>query len=245
MHSGWALLAAQHDTTRLQCLVPISDVEVLDVWHTAGLRGAGSNDIRAEKLFVPEFRTLDWALLAAADNPGTRIHPDPIVHTPMATLLNLVAPSAALGAAEYAVELFRERILVRKVKNTLDNRQADSPSAQARYSQASGLVVTARLHWEEAIKIVSAANERQPSALTDEERARYRLSLAFSGEASGEAVRLVMAGSGGSAHRLSHPLQRIQRDVNVLLNHPTLAMDPILEQAGRGLLGLGFTIPAF
>lgn len=138
--------------------------------------GAGSNDIRAEKLFVPEFRTLDWALLAAADNPGTRIHPDPIVHTPMATLLNLVAPSAALGAAEYAVELFRERILVRKVKNTLDNRQADSPSAQARYSQASGLVVTARLHWEEAIKIVSAANERQPSALTDEERARYRLS---------------------------------------------------------------------
>lgn len=245
MHSGWALLAAQHDTTRLQCLVPISDVEVLDVWHTAGLRGTGSNDIRAEKLFVPEFRTLDWALLAAADNPGSRIHSDPIVHTPMATLLNLVAPSAALGAAEYAVELFRERMLVRKVKNTLDNRQADSPIAQARYSQASGLVVTARLHWEEAIKIVFVANERQPSALTDEERARYRLSLALSGEASGEAVRLVMAGSGGSAHRLSHPLQRIQRDVNVLLNHPTLAMDPILEQAGRGLLGLGFTIPAF
>ena len=44
----------------------------------------------------------------------------------MATLLNLVAPAAALGAAEYAVELFREQMLVRKVKNTVDNRQADS-----------------------------------------------------------------------------------------------------------------------
>ena len=245
MHSEWALLAVQHDNTRLQCLVPMSDVELLDVWHTAGLRGTGSNDIRAEELLVPGYRTVEWALLGAPDNPGSRIHPDPILHTPMSTLLNMVAPAAALGAAEHAVELFRERMLVRKVKNTLEDRQADSPLAQARFSRASGLVVTARLHWQEAIRIVAASNERQPATLTDEERAQSRLSLALSGEASAEAVRLVMSGSGGSAHRLSHPLQRIQRDVNVLLNHPTVAMDPILEQAGRGLLGLGFTNPSF
>jgi GTP cyclohydrolase II len=214
------------------------------VWHTAGLRGTGSNDIRAEKLFVPEYRTLDWALLGAADNPGSRIHQDPIIHTPMATFLNMVAPAATLGAAEHAVGLFQERMMVRKVKHTLEHRQADSPLAQARFSQAYGLVATARLHWEEAIRVVSAAFERRPFTLTDEERARYRLSLALSGEAAAEAVRLIMTGSGGSVHRLSHPLQRIQRDVNVLLNHASLTMDPILEQAGRGLLGLGFTIPA-
>ena len=126
-----------------------------------------------------------------------------------------------------------------------ESRQADSPLAQARFAQAYGLVVTARLHWEEAVRVVSASHERQAPTLTDEERAEHRLSLALSGEASAEAVRLVMTGSGGSAQRLSHPLQRIQRDVNVLLNHPTLSRDPILEQAGRGLLGVGFTIPAF
>jgi len=58
-------------------------------------------------------------------------------------------------------------------------------------------------------------------------------------------VQLVASGSGGSIHRLAHPLQRIQRDVNVLLNHPTLSIDPILEQAGRGLLGLGLTVASF
>ena len=245
MHSDWVLLAAQHGDTRLQCLVPVADVELLDVWHTAGLRGTGSNDLRADRLFVPGNRTLDWQRLVAADNPGSRIHPDAIIHTPMATLLNLVAPAAALGAAEHAVELFGDGLLVRKVRNTVEDRQADSPLAQARYSQAYGLVVTARLHWDEAIREVSAGGRRKPSGLTEEERARHRLSLALSGEASAEAVRLVMAGSGGSAHRLSHPLQRIQRDVNVLINHPTLAIDPILEQAGRGLLGLGFTVPSF
>jgi GTP cyclohydrolase II len=157
----------------------------------------------------------------------------------------MVAPAAALGAAEYAVELFRERMMVRKVKNTAENRQADSPLAQARFAQAYGLLATARLHWEEALRMVAASHERRLPPQTEEERAAYRLALALSGAASAEAVQLVASGSGGSIHRLAHPLQRIQRDVNVLLNHPTLSIDPILEQAGRGLLSLGFTVASF
>ena len=245
MHSEWALLAAQHGGVRLQCLVPLAEVEVLDVWQTAGLRGTGSNDIRAENLFVPLHRTLDWELLAAEANPGSRLHQEPLLHTPMGALLNIVAPAAALGSAEYAVELFRELMMVRKVKHTAEARQADSPLAQVRYAQAHGLVDTARLHWQEAIRVVSASHARRPSTMTDRERSQYRLSLALSGEASAEAVRVVMTGSGGSVHRTSHPLQRIQRDVNVLMNHAALTRDPVLEQAGRGLLGLGFTVPSF
>lgn len=244
MHSDWALLAVQHGAVRMQCLVPMTDLELLDVWHTAGLRGTGSNDLRAENLFVPAHRALEWNLLAAADNPGSRIHPDPGIHIPMATFLNMVAPAAALGAAEHALEEFRDLMMVRKVKQTVQKRQADSALAQARFTQAYGQVATARLHWEEAVRIVTASFERQPVAFTDGERAQYRLSLGLSGQASAEAVRLILTGSGGSVHRLAHPLQRIQRDVNVLLNHASLTMDPILEQAGRGLLDLGFTIPA-
>ncbi|MFE4541150.1 GTP cyclohydrolase II RibA [Arthrobacter sp. NPDC056727] len=245
MHSEWALLAVECDGVRLQCLVPVAELQLVDAWHTAGLRGTGSNDLRAENLFVPGHRAMDWSLLTAEDNPGSLIHEDPMIHTPMATLLNLVAPAAALGAAEYAVEVFREGMLQRKVKNTVESRQADSPLAQARFGKAWGLVETARLHWQEAVQTVAESHRRQPSSLTDGERASYRLSLALCGEAAEEAVRLAVSGSGGSAHRLSHPLQRIQRDVSVLLNHPTLSLDPVIEQAGRGLLGLGFTVPSF
>src|SRR6478735_8731149 len=245
MHARWALLAAQHGDVRLQCLVPLADVELLDVWQTAGLRGTGSNDIRAGNLFVPEHRTLDWELLGADTNPGSLLHADPLIHTPMGALLNMVAPAAALGSAEYALDLFRELIMVRKVKHTVENRQADSPLAQVRYAHAFGLVATARLHWQEAVRVVSAAHARGPSAMAEPDRGQYRLSLALSGEASAEAVRVIMLGSGGSVHRLSHPLQRIQRDVNVLMNHAALTRDPVLEQAGRGLLGLGFSVPSF
>lgn len=245
LHSRWALLAVDLNGVRLQCLVPINDVEIVDTWHTSGLRGTGSNNIHAEQLFVPAHRATAWTVLTAEDNPGSRIHPDPIINTPMGTLLNIVAPSTALGAAEHALELFREQMLRRKVKNTVENRQADSALAQARFAQAFGLAATARLHWAEAVRLVAASHRRQPSTMAEEERARYRLSFALSGEAAAQAVNLIMAGSGGSAHRLSHPLQRIQRDVGVLLNHPTLATDPILEQAGRGLLGLGLTVSSF
>lgn len=244
MHSKWALLAVQHGDVRLQCLVPVAELELMDVWHTAGLPGTGSNDLRAENLFVPAHRALEWSLLAAADNPGSRIHPDPNIHFPMATFLNMVAPAAALGAAEHALGVFQNLMMVRKVKQTTQARQADSPLAQARFSQAYGQVATARLHWQEAVRVVAASYDRRPVAFTDEERAQYRLSLGLSGAASAEAVRLILTGSGGSVHRLTHPLQRIQRDVNVLINHASLTMDPILEQAGRGLLDLGFTIPA-
>jgi GTP cyclohydrolase II len=244
MHSDWALLAVQHGDVRLQCLVPTADLELLDVWHTAGLRGTGSNDLRAEALFVPAHRALEWKRLAAADNPGSFIHADPGIHIPMATFLNMVAPAAALGAAEHALEEFSSLMMVRKVKQTVEKRQADSPLAQARFTQAYGQVATARLHWEEAVRVVSASFGRRPVAFTDAERAQYRLSLGLSGQASAEAVRLILTGSGGSVHRLTHPLQRIQRDVNVLLNHASLTMDPILEQAGRGLLDLGFSLPA-
>jgi GTP cyclohydrolase II len=245
MHSEWALLAAQAGDVRLQCLVPVAGLELLDVWDTDGLRGTGSNDLRATELFVPEYRAIDWSILSAPDNPGSKIHSDPLLHTPMATLLNLVAPAAALGSAEYAISLFQERMLLRKEKNSIENRRAESPLAQARFAKAYGLIATARLHWRGAVQMVAVSQETPSRLLTDRQKAEYRLSLALSGEAAQEAVRLITAASGGSAHRLSHPLQRIQRDMNVLLSHPTLSADPILEQAGRGLLGLGFTASSF
>ncbi|MFJ5695894.1 hypothetical protein ACIP9X_18845 [Arthrobacter sp. NPDC093125] len=60
------------------------------------------------------------------------------------------------------------------------------------------MVATAQLHWQDAVGLVSESVGRQPATLTEEERARYRLALALSGEASEEAVRLVMSGSGGA-----------------------------------------------
>lgn len=244
LHSQWALLAVQHDGARLQALVALAELDLLDAWHTDGLRGTGSNDLRADSLFVPDGRVMDWAVLSGPRSPGARLHPEPLISAPMATLLNLVAPAAALGSAEYALELFRGQLLRAKETNGVRTRQADYVPAQTRYAKASGRVTTAQLHWQAALSVLTRAGCASPEP-EPVERASFRLSLAQSAEAAQDAVRLAVAGSGGSVHRLSHPLQRIQRDVSVLLSHPTLGIDPILEQAGRGLLGMDFTAPSF
>ncbi|NUT70869.1 GTP cyclohydrolase II RibA [Pseudarthrobacter sp. C4D7] len=244
MHSQWALLAVNLDGTRMQALVPVAELDLLDAWHTDGLRGTGSNDLRADGLFVPGHRVAEWALLSSPENPGSLVHHDPLIHAPMATLLNLVAPAAALGSAEYAVELFREQLLVPKTKNGINVRQADSALAQARFARVSGALAAAQQHWEAALSLLPPEGHAD-AGMSESPRASFRLSLALSADASQEAVRLAVGGSGGSMHRLAHPLQRIQRDVGVILNHPTLGIDPILEQAGRGLLGLGIAAPSF
>ncbi len=63
-HSDWAWLGcavvgdgtAQADRagapeTR-QCFVKLSQCEIMDTWHTTGLRGTGSNDLRIDDVFV-------------------------------------------------------------------------------------------------------------------------------------------------------------------------------------------------
>src|SRR3546814_13947959 len=38
-------------------LLPRKDYEIIDTWHTFGLRGTGSNDLLIQDAFVPAYRT--------------------------------------------------------------------------------------------------------------------------------------------------------------------------------------------
>ena len=39
-------------------MMPVGEVELLDTWHTRGLRGTGTHHFQIEDHFVPEERTL-------------------------------------------------------------------------------------------------------------------------------------------------------------------------------------------
>jgi indole-3-acetate monooxygenase len=43
-----------------QCLLRLSQCEILDTWHTTGLRGTGSNDVVVRDEFVQEDRTFSF-----------------------------------------------------------------------------------------------------------------------------------------------------------------------------------------
>ena len=163
-----------------------------------------------QDLFVPGYRTLGWEKLAAPDNPGSSPPgtPDPRTHGTLLT--NLVAPSVALGAAESAVDLLRDRLQAGGGKNPVGRQETrrwrrhalPGPPGWWRRRNSTGRQGSPPLRPRCSRSPVAAG-----SGLPDGDRAAFRLSLALSAEAAQEAVRVVLAGSGGSAHRLGHPLR--------------------------------------
>src|SRR5262249_32529337 len=100
-HSHWIMIGGlvhrageRHPDMRL-FLVPTSDLNVLDTWYCAGLRGSGSNTVALADGFVPAHRSASLTPLRHACSPGSATNPAPIYRTPFIA----VPPYALLGRA--------------------------------------------------------------------------------------------------------------------------------------------------
>jgi hypothetical protein len=71
-----------------------------------------------------------------------------------------------------------------------------------------------------------------------EDAAALRLASSRISRLARDGVQTMMDGGGSSVHHNSHPLQRIQRDIDVLKSHNYLHWDGASTQAGHALLGL-------
>lgn len=88
-------------------MVPRSDFEVVDTWHTMGLKGTGSKDIIVKDAFVPEYRTHRAADGFAGTNPGRDTFTAPLYKLPFGQIFVRAVSSAAIGGLAGAVEAFK------------------------------------------------------------------------------------------------------------------------------------------
>ena len=215
-------------------IVPVEDVIVDDVWFASGMRATGSNTVGLHEQFVPTHRAVPAATLMA---PGGGVDGDGLAGLPVPPVLVLVAAAAALGAAEAVVDDFRRRIAGRVLAYTAGERQQDQPVTQARLGHAiSDLAATP-----------TAVGRRHRSVgrrrgvgggLGLDERMAMRLTAAATVRSSREIIAIVADGSGASAYLAASPLQRLQRDVEVLKGHVLFDWDRTTELAGRFALDL-------
>jgi len=240
-HAEWVMVHAIEIGPTLATrfvVLPIAEVTVDDVWFTSGMRATGSNTVRIEGRFVPAHRTI-----AAPDllDARTTVDGDGLAGLPVASVLALVASAPALGAAEAAVQLYQERLATRVLAYSLGDKAAEQPAAQVRLATALDALRSARARWDGALARLGRARADGDvvEPLSEADRVDLRLAAASVVRTARAAIGLVCEGAGASVYFESHPLQRLQRDVETLKGHVIFDWDRTAELAGRHALGFG------
>jgi len=243
MHGNWIIVAAlcgpENGLYPAMALLPISDVTVVDVWQTTGMRATGSNDVVITDAFVPEHRLVAVTDIYGGTAPGAGLHDVTTYRWPMVPALALLAAMPALGSAERVTELYAGR-LAERVLAYEGVMQKDKPLAQARL--ASARVRLRALHGllddtVGQIENLVAAGDPVPKLV----RGEARLAAAHIVHESRAVIGDLLESSGASAHFTDNPLQRFKRDVDMLAGHVVFDYDTSRELAGA--LALGLKIP--
>ena len=240
MHSNWVIVGAiagpDDGAFPALVLMPRSAVTVEDVWHTSGMCATGSNDIIATAVHVPARHVLSVRDVYRGTTPGGALHDSAVYRWPLVPLLALAAAMPALGTAEHILERFSERLGERVAVHS-GGTHKERPAAQMRLGQAAVRLDAARaltLNTATQIQTMVESGER----VGRRERARARLAAGHVVLESRRVIDHLVEASGGSAHFMSAPFQRAQRDVNTLAGHVIFDYDISTEMVGALAVGL-------
>ncbi|MDT5068034.1 MAG: indole-3-acetate monooxygenase [Mycobacterium sp.] len=207
--------------------IPVREMEILDTWHTSGLRATGSHDAVADDVFIPTHRTislLDGPLVDA-----------PLYRFPLFGYFALSIAAAALGNARGAIDDLLD-LAGRKVAVGARRTLAERPMTQASVGQAEAALRAARAFYYQAIDEAWHAAESD-APVSVELRTGLRLAATHAVRTSAEVVRSMYDLGGGSSIYETSPLQRRFRDANTATAH--MQVNPAMwETTGRVLLGL-------
>jgi indole-3-acetate monooxygenase len=203
------------------------DLEILDTWHTLGLRGTGSHDAVADEVFVPTTRTL-----SLFEGPVVR---RPLYQFPVFGFFALSVAAAALGNARAALDAFVE-LAADKVGLGSSRTLAERAPTQAALATAEASLGAARaLYYAAVADAWEAAQRGEPVPV--ELRNGLRVAATHAVRASAEVVHSMYDLAGGTAIYDDSPLQRHFRDAHTATAHFQVN-EASRELPGRILLGL-------
>jgi alkylation response protein AidB-like acyl-CoA dehydrogenase len=241
LHSHWqeiiaVLVGGEGEPMPVVALVPTSELQIIDDWHTSGLRGTGSVSTVAQDLFVPAERFLPLPVVLqgrAPDADGPAMYRAPLL--PVASASSV---GTALGLARAAGDTFLERLPDRKITYTGYEKQAEAPLTHRQVAEAELKTDEAEFHVH---RLTTQVDEKcaagQPWTVA--ERARARADMGAACRLAKEAVGILAGASGGSSVYEDVPIQRIARDVHAINLHALMNPDTNTELYGRILCGLG------
>jgi indole-3-acetate monooxygenase len=204
------------------------DVELLDTWYVAGLKGTGSSDYQVHDAFVPEGRWVE----VGADAP---LEDGPLYRFSFFGLLAIGVAAVALGLARRSID---ELVALAGVKTP---QGSSRPLSERGATQSDVAVAEARLRAARALvdDVVGTAWDacRHGDPPDDEHRRSIRLAATHATQTAATVVDRMYTTGGGAAIFEDNALQRVFRDVHVATQH-AIAAPRTMELVGRLKLGL-------
>jgi alkylation response protein AidB-like acyl-CoA dehydrogenase len=220
----------REDPPSIVALVPRDEVDIVDTWHTVGMRGTFSADVSVDDVFVPDHRIAfiepapERAPAFSGPLYGTMLWPG--IHGE--TIVSLGIAGAAID------ELVG--LATRKTPSYTRIPLHDREMAQHHAGKASALLDASRAFLDAAISDAYADAERD-GWYSEATKLRCQLAACFGADASAQAVDLVYEVAGTSAIRLEHGFERHHRDVHVLTQHASKSYSRY-EDVGKLMFGL-------
>jgi alkylation response protein AidB-like acyl-CoA dehydrogenase len=240
-HSHWqeiiAIQMGPGEPVPIMALVPMSDLEIVDDWHTSGLRGTGSVSTVATNVHVPSARILPLPAVLQGRYASRRNASAPIYRLPLLPVASASSAGTAIGLAQAARDTFFKRLPDRKITYTNYASQKEAPLTHFQVGDAVLKADEAEFH---ALRLADLVDRKgiEGTPWTLEERARARADMGAACRLAKEATDVFSLASGGSSVYNDVPIQRISRDIHAINLHALMNPSTNTELYGRVLCGL-------
>ena len=212
-------------------MVPREKYTIVDVWHTVGLRGTGSNDILVDEVFIPEAFTLSMSDTGRCYGPGQEQNTSPLYKLPFHSIFTgtITVPiiGMATGAYDEHVEMQRKRVRAAY----LGEKASLDPFAAVRIARASSEIDAAWALLVNNVREEMACVERGEK-IPLELRLKVRRDQVLGTERAIGALDTLFEASGGRALAEGTYRQRAWRDAHAGRVHAANDVERALQMYG-------------
>ncbi len=216
-------------------LVPKSDYEILDTWHTAALKGTGSNDIVITDAFVPAHRIRRMVENVTCTGAGQAVNTAALYRLPFGQVFGGGVAYAAIGALQGMLNDF---LGYAQTRMRLGGRKTlTDPDAQLVVGDIDNAIDEMKTMLHRNARNLTAYAERgevPPPA----DRLKYKFQMATVTERCRVLATRLFQVAGAAGLYSEHRFGRILADINAGRQHVTNQYEMHGREWGAHLLGI-------
>jgi len=242
-HAQWAILGFLREGENGEkiysfAVVPESDYDIQDDWHSAGMRSSGTKTLKIKKdIFIPEHRIEAAKNMMTGASAGFGLYPDSdIFYAPYRPYFACGFAAIGLGIAERMLEVYRN-ITKNRVRAYTGAKVGQATPALMRLAESTHQVAAARAFMEKTWDDHREMGEKKQYP-SDEQLAFWRTNQAYAVKMCIQAVDRLFEAAGGSCWFSDNEAQRLFRDSHMTAAHAYTDYDVCKQILGRSLMGL-------